>query len=268
MEDETITLFDTNTISSPGLLPKIFEARTYNEININIVNETINIEAQLIQQMRHEGFMTIESVVDEMVDFQSGIIKNITFLNKRTVGRSDEAEMRMNQLSGLVKQTIKKARESIYKPNFPEPYSSLEALMMYQSRMMHNDAASQTRETSSSNPTIKERHTAEKLATLLLYIPLFENKKAQIISNNTKVLGLSTTLFYTLTHALEKDYRDMALKKLSKFQSSVKNVRHRYERKYPTDDGSYTVLRWFNRINGCMKEDARKIIRMSYGMGR
>jgi hypothetical protein len=98
MEEETITLFDTNTISSPGLLPKIFEARTYNEININIVNETINIEAQLIQQMRHEGFMTIESVVDEMVDFQSGIIKNITFLNKRTVGRSDEAEMRMNHI--------------------------------------------------------------------------------------------------------------------------------------------------------------------------
>jgi hypothetical protein len=258
MEDETVNLFDSSVVSSSGL---VLNAKTYDAIDIDAINNTIETESHLIEQMYYAGFMTIEDVVNSMERFQKGLISQIRFLDCRTFGKSEDAKASMNILNDILNRTIKKARGHLYKPNFPEQYSRIEALVIKQEDAFHIKERKR-----SAVPD--DKRTKEKFAALLFYIPLFENRGAHITSNDKDVLNLSATLFYTFTGALEDDYRSMALMKLSKLKPSIKNTQFEYVHTYPRENGACKTLSCFNRIDDSMKEDARKIIRMSYGISK
>lgn len=261
MEEEKVTLFDSNIASTSRLIPELYNIRSYSKVDIEEVIRTTNMMSRLIGQMHAREVITIKDVAEELADLQKTIIDKTKFLNLRKGDKSYEAETHMDLLNDMANRLVKKVKGHIYKPQFPHNYTKLEALL---AKLDHTFSINK-REGKYTNKA-QYRTTDNKLAALSFYIPLFEHKKAQILTSDEDILKLASTLFYTLTYALDGDYCRMALEKLSKFQVSITNHRGRWDHNFPNSDGSYKVFGWFNRINNEMKEDAKKIIRMSYGI--
>jgi hypothetical protein len=257
MAEEKITLFDSNIISPQQLLHDIYPVRSYKKLNIDDIMAVTNIISRVMGQIHAEELMTINDVALELADFQRAISNKTRFLNHRKKGKQYEAEIHMGLLNEVVNSLVKKAKSSLYKPLQKDCYAQLENLVI------KLDDAFDIRKRQGKP---QHRNTDDRLAAMLFYVPLFENKKAQIITNDQDMVKLSSTLFYTLTYALDDDYCKMAMKKLSKYRPFITGNRSRDEHHFPSADGSYTVLDWFNKINDRMKEDAKKIIRVSYGI--
>lgn len=261
MEEEIIRLFDSNIVFSSELLGNMYFTDQYNQVNIGEVISSINELSESLYKISAKRLVTIESVVDELADFQKAIIDKTKFLNSKKAGKSHEAETYIHSLNDVANRLVKKAKGSLYKPQFQDFYAEVEALVKKQ-----DNAFNIKKRDGRYTDKAKHRNTDEKLAATLFYIPLFEHKKAQILSNDIDVPNLASTLFYTLTRALDDKHCRKALEKLSKFQASIANQKLGIEYNFPRADGSYRILDWFNRISNNMKEDAKKIIGMSYDM--
>lgn len=256
-----IGLFDSNVTMPSSLGTTLYEVRSYDSVPADLIMQSNEEMDKILGLMHRKKIRTIVDVVNELIDIQHIIADKTKFLGKRKRGYSSEGKYYIELLGKQINRLVRKAGKSVYKPSSDSDYKRLHGLAVDV-----DDSLRLKKRRGKYTNVPESRKTDEGLAATLFYVSLFEGKKANILTCDFDILRFPDTLFYLFTYALEQDYREMALRKLSKNPVTISFIPTEEEISYPPTNGSYKVLESFERINPEMKEEARKIVRMAYGI--